>query len=73
MSGTVLQQHIRGKTIAPEIIQDALKLEKSTLRKWGTGDLYPNRINAANLINLFAQHGHRIDYNDIYLLMDKAS
>ena len=71
-SGTVLQYHLRNKTIRPRVIQDALRLSRSTVHKWALGELFPHRPNAVQLIEVFAEHGIELDYNDIYRT-EKAS
>lgn len=66
MSRTILQQHLRNKTIPLHVIRDMLKLDKSTVDKWASGKLYPQRQNAVGLIQVFGNHGVSIDFNDIY-------
>ena len=70
--GTVLQYHLRNKTIRPRVIQEALRLSRSTVNKWSLGELFPHRPNAAQLIEVFGEHGIELDYNDIYRI-EKAS
>ena len=71
-SGTVLQYHLRHKTIRPRVIQDALRLSRSTVQKWAAGELFPQRPNAVQLIEVFEEYGIELDYNDIYRI-EKAS
>ncbi len=71
-SGTVLQYHLKNKTIRPRVIQDALRLSRSTVHKWALGELFPHRPNAVQLIEVFGEHGIELDYNDIYQI-EKAS
>lgn len=70
MSQTVLQYHLNRQSIPAKEIRQVLKVEYSTLRKWSIGVLYPHRLNAEQLILLFASHGIDIDYNDIYQVRD---
>lgn len=70
--GTVLQYHLRNKTIRPNVIQNALQLDRTTIRKWSVGALFPQRPNAVRLIEVFGEHGIKLDYNDIYRI-EKAS
>ncbi len=65
-SGTVLQYHLRNKTIHHKVIVQALKLDRTTVRKWSIGELYPHRPNATKLIEVFGDYGIELDYNDIY-------
>ena len=71
-TGTVLQYHLRNKTIRPKVIQQALRLDRSTVHKWYIGELFPHRPNAVRLIEVFGEHGIELDYNDIYRI-EKAS
>lgn len=66
MNSTVLQHHLKVKTIAQELIIERLQLDRSTLNKWKLGLLYPNRLNAEQLIRLFAEFGVVLDFNDVY-------
>lgn len=70
MSQTVLQYHLNQQSIPAKEIRQVLKVDYSTLRKWSIGILYPHRLNAEQLILLFASHGIDIDYNDIYQVRD---
>lgn len=70
MSQTVLQYHLNRQSIPAKEIRQVLKVDYSTLRKWSIGVLYPHRLNAEQLILLFASHGIDIDYNDIYQVRD---
>lgn len=70
--GTVLQYHLKNKTIRPKVIQQALELDRSTIHKWSVGELFPQRPNAVRLIEVFYEHGIALDYNDIYRT-EKAS
>lgn len=63
---TVLQYHLKNKTICPKVIQNTLQLNRSTIHKWSIGELFPQRPNAAQLIEVFGDHGIYLDYNDIY-------
>ena len=66
MNSTVLQHHLKVKTINQELIIERLQLDRSTLNKWKLGLLYPNRLNAEQLIRLFAEFGVVLDFNDVY-------
>lgn len=70
--GTVLQYHLKNKTIRPNVIREALQLDRTTIRKWSIGELFPQRPNAVRLIEVFGEHGIELDYNDIYRI-EKAS
>lgn len=70
MSQTVLQYHLNRQSIPAKEIRQVLKVDYSTLRKWSIGVLYPHRLNAEQLILLFARHGIDIDYNDVYQVRD---
>ena len=66
MNCTVLQYHLQAKTLPQEVILERLQLDRTTLNKWKLGVLYPHRLNAQELISLFADFGIRLDFNDIY-------
>lgn len=66
MNGTVLQYHLRVKTIPQSVIITRLGLDRTTLGKWKLGILFPHRLNAQLLIELFAEYEVRLDFNDIY-------
>lgn len=66
MNRTVLQHHLKVKTIPQEVIITRLGLDRSTLGKWKLGVLFPHRLNAEQLIDLFADYGVNLDFNDIY-------
>lgn len=66
MNGTVLQHHLKVKTIPQKVIIFRLGLDRTTLGKWKLGVLFPNRLNAEQLIDLFADYGVSLDFNDIY-------
>lgn len=70
MTQTVLQYHLSNKTVPPGDIRQALKVDYSTLRKWSVGVLFPHRLNAEQLILLFADHGVVLDFNDVYQVRD---
>lgn len=74
MNDTVLQHHLKAKTIPQEIITERLRLDRTTIQKWKLGVLYPHRLNAEQLIGLFAEFGIELDFNDIYRtqLLDAA-
>ncbi|MGI9278715.1 MAG: hypothetical protein ACR2PX_03685 [Endozoicomonas sp.] len=52
-----------------EIIEK-LSVHRSAPAKWAKGILYPNRLNAEDLIRLFGKHGIELDFNDIYQARD---
>lgn len=63
---TAFQKHLHDRSVPWGEIIETLKVHRSALPKWAKGILYPNRLNAEELITLFASHGIQLDFNDIY-------
>ena len=71
-NGTVFQNHLTQRTVPWHVIRQRLKVHRSAPSHWARGSTYPNKPNADALITLFAEHDVVLDYNDIYLLQNKA-
>lgn len=63
---TAFQRHLNNRTVPWSEIIETLDVHRSAPSKWAKGVLYPNRLNAEDLIALFASHGIDLDFNDIY-------
>lgn len=63
---TVFQDHLLKRSLPLRLICQRLSTDRSTIYKWAHGLGFPHRVNARQLIGLFAEHGYELDYNDIY-------
>ncbi|WP_257292955.1 hypothetical protein [Endozoicomonas sp. ONNA1] len=70
---TAFQKHLADRSVPWSEIVKSLNVHRSAPAKWAKGVLYPNRLNAEDLIALFASHGIELDFNDIYQSREHSS
>ncbi|WP_257287828.1 DNA-packaging protein [Endozoicomonas sp. SESOKO2] len=65
---TPFQNLLRQKPRPPvvSVLRDRLDVDRSTLYRWSKGESYPPYTVAAEIINILAEYGVAMDYNDIY-------